>query len=100
MVLRMTAPPSNIKSPPLGRSVGTLWGVGAERAAQLARVGVVTIEDLLLHRPRRYEDRRHFRPIAELVVDETALTRGKAVALGGKGFKQPPRPIFVLILAD
>jgi len=96
----MTAPPPNIKRPPLGRSVGTLWGVGAERAAQLARVGVITIEDLLLHRPRRYEDRRHFRPIAELVVDETALTRGKVVALGVKWFKQHTRSIFELILDD
>jgi ATP-dependent DNA helicase RecG len=96
----MTAPPPNIKIPPLRRSVGTLWGVGPERAAQLARVGIVTIEDLLLHRPRRYEDRRQFRPIAQLVLDETALTRGQVVALGVKWFKQHTRSIFELILDD
>ena len=52
--------------PALRRPVTSLWGVGGERAAQLARLGIFTIEDLLLHAPRRYEDRRHFRNIAEL----------------------------------
>ena len=32
----------------------------------LARLGLHTVLDLLLHRPRRYEDRRHVRAIAGL----------------------------------
>src|SRR5436309_10748522 len=54
---------------PLTRPVTTLWGVGPERASHLARLEVRTIEDLLLHRPRRYEDRRHFVPVAQLQLD-------------------------------
>jgi ATP-dependent DNA helicase RecG len=65
----------------LQKPVTSLWGVGAERAAQLARLDLHTIEDLLLHRPRRYEDRRHFRAIAELTRDEAATARGTIVAL-------------------
>jgi RecG-like helicase len=57
-------------TPELRRPITSLWGVGAERAAQLARLEIFTIEDLLLHRPKRYEDRRHFRKISELTKDE------------------------------
>jgi len=96
----MTAAPPQTKDPPLCRPVRTLWGVGPERVTQLERVGVTTVEELLLHRPRRYEDRRHFRPIKELQLDETALTRGTVVALGVKWFKQHTRSIFELILDD
>ena len=73
--------------PPLRRPVSTLWGVGSERAAQLARLEIFTIEDLLLYPPRRYEDRRHFKKISELVKGEPATARGNIVALGLKRFR-------------
>src|SRR5258707_13698991 len=85
---------------PLSRPVTVLTGVGRERASQLARLEIRTIEDLLLHRPRRYEDRRHFRPIAELQLDEPTITHGTAVALGVKWFKQHTKSIFELVLDD
>ena len=37
----------------------TLHGVGASQADKLAKIGLVTIEDLLLHLPLRYEDQTH-----------------------------------------
>ncbi len=80
--------------------VTTLWGVGAERAAQLARLGIFTIEDLLLHRPKRYEDRRHFRKISELTKDEAFTARGKIVALGLKRFRGGSKSVFEIILDD
>ena len=96
----MSVAAPNQSTSPLFRPVATLWGVGPERAAQLARLEIRTIEDLLLHRPRRYEDRRHFRPIAELQLDEPAITHGAVVALGVKWFKQHTKSIFELILDD
>ena len=60
---------------PLSRPLKTLRGVGPERAAQLARLDLHTVEDLLLHRPRRYEDRRHFRTIAEMQTGRTGAPR-------------------------
>jgi len=97
----MAAPQTNlVASPPLARPVTTLWGVGAERAVQLARLEIRTIEDLLLHRPGRYEDRRHFRAIAELTTEEAALARGTVVALGVKGFRKGAKSVFELILDD
>jgi ATP-dependent DNA helicase RecG len=95
----MVAEPTQ-RTSPLARSVATLWGVGPERASQLARLDIRTVEDLLLHRPRRYEDRRHFRPIVELQQDEPAITRGTVVALGVKWFKQHTRSVFELVLED
>jgi len=54
-----------------------LRGVGPARAAMLGRLGIETIRDLLLHLPRRYEDRRHPTPLARLVphVEQAAIAR-------------------------
>jgi ATP-dependent DNA helicase RecG len=85
---------------PLARPVTALHGVGPERAAQLARLEIRTVEDLLLHRPHRYEDRRHLVPIAQLQLGEAVTTRGTVVALGVKWYKQHTKSIFELILDD
>jgi len=74
--------------------------VGAERAAQLERLGIRTMEDLLLHRPRRYEDRRHFSSIAALSKQEAVPTRGTVVAQGVKRFKHGGKSMFELVLDD
>jgi ATP-dependent DNA helicase RecG len=87
-------------TPALRRPVTSLWSVGAERAAQLARLDIHTVEDLLLHRPRRYEDRRHFRKIAELTKDEPATARGTIVALGLRRFRGGSKSVFEIILDD
>src|SRR5215470_15111926 len=100
MVPTMTVAAPKQPIPPLARPVTCLLGVGSERAAQLARLEITTVEDLLLHRPRRYEDRRHFRPIAELRLGEVAMTRGTIVALGVKWFRQHTKSIFEIILED
>ena len=92
--------PPETKTSPLAAPVGSLWGVGAERAAQLARLDIHTVEDLLLHRPRRYEDRRHFRKIAELTKDEPATARGTIVALGLRRFRGGSKSVFEIILDD
>ncbi len=84
----------------LRRPVTTLWGVGAERAAQLARLDIRTVEDLLLHRPRRYEDRRHFLSIAEMSRDAAATVRGTIVACGLKRFRKGTKSVFEIILDD
>jgi ATP-dependent DNA helicase RecG len=92
--------PLEFKNSPLAAPITSLWGVGAERAAQLARLEIQTIEDLLLHRPRRYEDRRHFRAIAELTRDEAATARGTIVAQGLKRFRGGRKSIFEFVLDD
>ena len=51
-------------------------GVGEIRAAQLARLDIVTVRDLLFTLPRRYEDRRLVTPIARLRAGEWATAAG------------------------
>jgi ATP-dependent DNA helicase RecG len=80
--------------------VSVLRGVGPERQAQLVRLDIRTIGDLLLHGPRRYEDRRTFRKVRELELHETAATRGEIVAMGTKRYRRGSRSVFELILED
>jgi ATP-dependent DNA helicase RecG len=66
----------------------------------LARLEIHTIGDLLLHRPRRHEDRQRFLCIRELTLGHSATTRGKVVACGVKWFRKRTRSIFDLVLDD
>ena len=84
----------------LAAAVTTVWGVGEERAKLLARLGIVTVEDLLLHRPRRYEDRRKFLPIRDLKLKEPATVHGKIIACGTKRFKKGARSMFECVFDD
>ena len=84
----------------LQKPVTTVWGVGSERAKLLARLDIHTVEDLLLHKPRRYEDRRKFLAIRDLKLKEAATVRGKIVAAGVKRWKKGERALFECILDD
>jgi len=53
-----------------------LSGLRPAQRAAFARMGVETLGDLLRLAPRRYEDRRHPRPIAGLEAGETVLVVG------------------------
>ncbi len=46
--------------------VTTLTGVGGKIAEKLQKLGIFTVQDLLLHLPLRYEDRTRIWPIATL----------------------------------
>src|SRR5690348_10584441 len=88
-------PGSTLDSPVTGLS-----GVGPERSALLGRLGIRTVQDLLLHRPHRYEDRQNLRKIAELELHQPAGTHGTVVALGTKWFRQRSKSIFEIVLED
>lgn len=51
-------------------------GIGPKKTQLLKRLGIGTLEDLLQHYPREYEDRRNTRRIADLVDGEEAMVRG------------------------
>ncbi len=85
---------------PLRRPVSAVWGVGEERAKLLARLGIFTVEDLLLHKPRRYEDRRKFLAIRDLKIKEAATVRGTIIASGVKRFRKGARAMFECVFDD
>ena len=69
---------------PLDAPAQYVKGVGPARAEQLARLGLHTVEDLLYHVPRRYEDRSHLASIASLVPGQRQATQGVVLALSEK----------------
>ncbi len=56
----------------LDASVTSLTGVGAKTAASLGRLGIASVRDLMLYRPRRYEPPAPQRTLAELFAGEEA----------------------------
>ncbi|MCX7920219.1 MAG: ATP-dependent DNA helicase RecG [bacterium] len=66
---------------PLDTSVQYVKGVGPKRAELLARIGVVTIRDLLFYFPRDYQDRRNITPIAQLEPGSFATVMGTITAV-------------------
>lgn len=85
---------------PLDEPVSTLSGVGPERASLLAKLEISSFRDLLLCRPRRYEDRRQFIPVRDLELGKSAAVRGKVLSAGTKFFRQRRQRVFELILDD
>ncbi|MDQ7843575.1 MAG: ATP-dependent DNA helicase RecG [Armatimonadota bacterium] len=88
-----TSPPSSetavrpaAAADPLLIPVRTITGVGPTRARQLQRLGIVSVRDLLYHRPRRYEDRRHLARIDQLVPGQKQSTQGTVVALSERRY--------------
>jgi ATP-dependent DNA helicase RecG len=75
-------------------------GVGAERLSLLVRLKCHSIGDLLLLRPRRYEDRRHFLSIRDLVLDQPATVQGRIVVQGLKYFRNHTQSIFEMVIED
>jgi ATP-dependent DNA helicase RecG len=92
----LPAPPRE----PLARALSELRGVGPERSAQLKRLGLSTVRDLLWYRPLRHEDRRQIQAIGALRLHEPATARGQIVALGIKRFAKGRKSVFEFILDD
>jgi ATP-dependent DNA helicase RecG len=77
-----------------------LHGVGARRAADLAKAGLVTLEDLLLRFPIRYEDRSSPQPIAALKPGGNASVVGEVIGFELKRTRRPGFTIFELRVRD
>ena len=77
-----------------------LKGVGPRRAADLERVGLVTIEDLLYRFPIRYEDRSRLQPIASLRPGQAASIVGRVASCGVRSTRRPGFKIFEALLTD
>lgn len=59
--------------------VTAITGVGGETANRLGRLGIQSVQDLLHHYPRRYEDWTQIRPIARLRIGEEAVIHAELV---------------------
>jgi len=105
------APPSwseyRPSAPPVGPALATLAqpaqavrGIGPQRAAELARFGLATVEDLLYHLPFRYEDRRALRPLGQLHVGEEATAVGDVARVHEARAGRRGRRVLEVVLRD
>ncbi len=64
---------------PLATPVQQVRGVGPALADKLGAKGLATVGDLLLNLPRRYEDRRTPRTVAQAPIGERSVIAGRVV---------------------
>ncbi|MBD3371324.1 MAG: ATP-dependent DNA helicase RecG [Candidatus Coatesbacteria bacterium] len=67
-------------------------GVGPARAERLARLGLESIAELLLHRPRDYHDRRRLLPLNRIRVGEEVAVIGRLRSLEFKRARRRGSP--------
>lgn len=60
-------------------SLTTLHGVGASQSEKLTKIGLNTVQDLLLHLPLRYEDHTRLYQIRDLLPGTTATIVGEVL---------------------
>jgi ATP-dependent DNA helicase RecG len=77
-----------------------LKGVGPKRAADLQRVGLVTVEDFLYRFPLRYEDRGHLQPIASLKAGQQVAIAGRIQSSRLRTTRRPGFKIFEALIGD
>ncbi|HTZ39590.1 MAG TPA: ATP-dependent DNA helicase RecG [Syntrophales bacterium] len=73
-------------------------GVGPKVGQLLARKGLKTVEDLLYFLPRKYEDRRFVKPIAQVEVGKKETVIGDVVRAEIHPYKK--RKVFEVVLRD
>ena len=88
-----------VETDPLGQPVAALPGIGGERAARLAKLGIRTVGDLLWHGPRRYEDRNRPNEAKGLSKGDTGTVAGPIVVAGVKRMRYG-KSLFEFILDD
>jgi ATP-dependent DNA helicase RecG len=88
-----------VTADPLQEPLTSLTGVGPRRAAALARVGLHTVEDLLLRCPLRYEDRGRLTPLATLRPG-SATARGVVTAAHVRPTRRPRFTVYEVVLQD
>lgn len=65
-------------------SIRYVKGVGPARKKLFANLGIESLEDLLYFFPRRYEDRRHMTPIAQVKAGEGQTVCGKVISFASR----------------
>ena len=63
----------------LDEPLTALPGIGPGSAAKLARLGLITVRDLILHLPFRYEDRTRSVPFDDLTAGQECLVTGQVL---------------------
>ena len=85
--------------PTLQDSLQFLKGIGPTVAASLEKLGLRNVGDLLRYVPRRWEDRSHFRSVADVQAGEYVTVSGILLAVTTK-YPKPKMAITQALLDD
>lgn len=91
--------PANGDRDALRTSSRYVKGVGPAKQKLLARLGIETIEDLVMHFPRAYLDRSGVVPISAATPGTTATVRGEVVAVTSRRIG-PRRSMLTVAIDD
>lgn len=86
--------------PKLETTLQSLAGIGSTRLAQLGRLRLVTVSDLLLNRPRRYEDRRYPIKLGDADENQELLARGQIAAHGVNRYRRGTKAVYECVIDD
>lgn len=82
------------------RSIRTLKGVGEQRATKYAKLGIETVEDLLHHYPRSYEDWSVLTPLAEAVSDTVCCIQAEALSAPAAHYIRKGMTLYQFVAVD
>jgi ATP-dependent DNA helicase RecG len=82
--MNQSQPPTGAREPSLTTPLERLPGVGTARAERLAKLGLVTVRDALMHFPRDYRDFSGAHAVAGLREGEHASLAGEVVAVDAR----------------
>jgi ATP-dependent DNA helicase RecG len=98
--LRLAKRPFESRESPLQKPLQFLKGVGPKRAALLDRLGLSTLQDLLYHLPRDYQDRSQIVPIKDICFGSPATIMGKVLDVSLRPTKGRKTLLEVLVADD
>ncbi|MDO4869783.1 MAG: ATP-dependent DNA helicase RecG [Bacillota bacterium] len=81
-------------------NITMIKGVGPKKAEALSRLGISTVEDLILFTPRQYEDRREITEIDKLKEGETAVFAGTVDIIAPGNFRGRRGQVLKLLVSD
>ena len=84
----------------LATAVTGLWGVGEKAAGRLRGLGIESVGDLLLHRPRRYLDHGDVVPIAEAIEGREVTVVGDVLEISARPARSRRLQIVEAVIGD
>lgn len=84
--------------PDLQKPVQNIKGIGPKTSILLNKINIYTMEDLLTHFPRQYEDRSIIKPLNKLLDGETASVIGEVALIDKDRYTSSGKHITRIIL--
>ena len=85
---------------PLDTSIQYIKGVGPRISEMLGKKGIQTIGDALYFLPRKYEDRRSIKKVADCIPNRTEIVRGRISMINVVPYRRGRKRVFEIGVSD